>query len=67
MRSIAKLAHLGTSGGRSPLFDVVGHVRRVLTAAALDRRPPRPLRDIDDWSDQAEVAYYEDGRAFRMP
>ncbi|WP_237481114.1 hypothetical protein [Lichenibacterium dinghuense] len=65
MRTIAKLAHLGPSGGRSPLSEVVGHVLRALAAATSDRRPTRPLRDIDEWSDQAEIAFYEDGRAGR--
>ena len=65
MRTIAKLAHLGHSGGRSPLSDVLGSVRRALTAAASDRRSIRPMQDIDIWSDQAEVAYYEDCRASR--
>ena len=65
MLTIAKLAHLGPSGGRSPLSDVIDHVRRALAAAAPDRRSTRPLQDIDDWSDQAEVAYYETCRASR--
>ena len=32
---------------------------RALVATALDLRPARPLQDLDGWSDQAEVAYYE--------
>ncbi len=64
MRTIAKLAHLGTPGGRSPLSDVFGHVKRALSATS-DRRPLRPLQDIDGWSTQAEVAYYEDCRVCR--
>lgn len=64
MRTIAKLAHLGTPGGRFPLSDMLDHVKRALSAKA-DRRPARPLQDIDGWSDQAEVAYYEDCRASR--
>ncbi|RYB03702.1 hypothetical protein [Lichenibacterium ramalinae] len=64
MRTIAKLAHLGTQGGRFPLLDVIDNVKRVLSAAA-DRRSTRPLQDLDGWSDQAEVAYYEDCRACR--
>ena len=63
MRTISKLAHLGNTAGRSPLSDVLGHVRRALAAAAPDRRPTRPMQDIDDWSDQAEVAHYENCRA----
>ncbi len=67
MRNFTKLAHLGHSGARSPLADMLDHVRRALTAAAPDRRPSRPLQDMDGWSDQAEVAYYEDCRAGRCP
>ena len=29
------------------------------------RRMPRPLQDLDGWSDQAEVAFYEDLRSTR--
>ena len=65
MRTISKLALLGNSGGRFPLSHMLGHVRRVLSAAALDRRSARPLQDIDDWSDQAEVAFYESYSAGR--
>ena len=63
MRTITRLAHLGTPGGRFPLSDMFDHVRRAFSKA--DRRQPRPLQSIDDWSDQAEVAYYEDCRASR--
>lgn len=66
MRTNTKLAPLGTSGGRFPLSGMLGHVRRALAAAACDRRATRPLQDIDDWSDQAEVAYYEDCRTLRF-
>ena len=65
MRTITKLAHVGHSSGRSPLTGMLGHVRRALTTATPDRRPSRPQQDIDEWSDQAEVAYYEDCRASR--
>ncbi len=64
MRTIAKLAHLGTSGHRASLTDVLDHVRRAL-APKTDRRMTRPLQDLDNWSDQAEVAFYEDGHAGR--
>lgn len=67
MRTIAKLAPSGHHGARSPLADVLGHVRRAIGAAVADRRAPRPLRDIDDWSDQTEVAFYEDCRGARCP
>ena len=64
MRTIARLAHPGFQSGRSPLSHIIDNVRRALSAAA-DRRSPRPLQDLDGWSDQAEVAYYEDCRACR--
>lgn len=64
MRTITKLAHPGPAGARSSLTGVFDHVRRALNAAA-DRRLLRPLQDIDDWSHQSEVAYYEDGRPGR--
>lgn len=64
MRTISKLAHPGTSGARSPLADMLDHVKRALTAAA-ERRPLRPMQDIDEWSHHSEVAYYEDGRPGR--
>lgn len=64
MSKIAKLAHLGTNGGRFPLTDMFDNVWRALSGAG-ERRPARPLQDIDGWSDQAEVAYYESCRACR--
>ena len=64
MRMIAKLALLGTPHQRSPLSDVIDQVKRALTAGS-DRKPMRRLQDIDSWSDQAEVAHYEDCRAAR--
>ena len=64
MRTITKLAHLGIQGGFSPLSDVLGHVKRAWCAKA-DRRPIRPLQDLDGWSDQAEVAFYETCTASR--
>ncbi len=64
MTRIAKLAHLGTTGGRAPLSDMLDNVRRALSGA-VERRAPRPLQDLDGWSDQAEVAYYETCRAGR--
>ena len=64
MRTISKLAHLGLQGGLSPLSDVLDHVKRALIAKA-DRRPARPLQDLDSWSDQAEVAFYETCKASR--
>lgn len=64
MRTITKLAHLGIQGGLSPLSDVLVHVKRAWGAKA-DRRPIRPLQDLDSWSDQAEVAFYETCKASR--
>ena len=65
MRTIAKIAHLG-HGGRSPLADAIGHVRRALGTAA-ERRSMRPHQDLDGWSDQAEVAFYEGCRGHHCP
>ncbi len=59
MRTIAKLAYSGTHGQRSSLSDVIDHVKRAFCVKSY-RRGARPLQDLDDWSDQAEVAYYED-------
>jgi hypothetical protein len=59
MRMIAKLAHVGIHGQRSALSDVIDHVKRACSVKSY-RRGARPLQDLDNWSDQAEVAYYED-------
>ena len=59
MRVIAKLAHVGIHGQRSPLSDVIDHVKRACSVKPYRRSAP-PLQDLDSWSDQAEVAYYED-------
>ncbi len=59
MRTIAKLAYSGTHGQRSSLSDVIDQVKRAFSVKSY-RRGTRPLQDLDDWSDQAEVAYYED-------
>ena len=64
MSTFAKLAHLGAGVGFSPLADLFDHVRRRF-AVTSDRRARRPLQDIDGWSDQAEVAYYEACRLCR--
>ena len=64
MRTITKLAHLGTAGPRAPFAGVFDHVKRALSAA-VERRPLRPLQDIDEWSHHSEVAFYEDGRPGR--
>ncbi len=44
--------------------DVLQSARRVIEATA-EGLMARPLRDIDEWSDQSEVAFYEEGRAGR--
>ena len=64
MRTITKLAPTGFHGQRTSLGDMVGTIKRVC-AIKSDRRPQRPLQDIDGWSDQAEVAFYEDCRLSR--
>ena len=64
MRMIAKLATFGTPHQRSPLTDAIHYVKRAWTVGS-DRKPTRRLQDIDSWSDQAEVAYYEGCRAAR--
>ncbi len=64
MSTLAKLAHLGTGIGLSPIADLFDSVRRHL-ASTTDRRLRRPFQDIDGWSDQAEVAYYENCRLSR--
>ncbi|MGI3903666.1 MAG: hypothetical protein ACRYGP_14740 [Janthinobacterium lividum] len=64
MSTLAKLAHLGTGAGLSPIADFFDTVRRRF-ATTSDRRARRPLQDIDGWSDQAEVAYYENCRLCR--
>ena len=61
---IAKLASLGTPHQRSPLNELIHHVKRAWTTSS-DRKSARRLQDIDSWSDQAEVAIYEDCRAAR--
>ena len=61
---IAKLVPLGTPHQRSPLSDIIDQVKRAWTAGS-ERKTTRRLQDIDSWSDQAEVAYYEDCRAVR--
>ena len=43
---------------------MVGTLKRSWAVKA-SRRNPRPLEDIDGWSDQAEVAFYEDNRLSR--
>lgn len=65
MLTHAKSARPDASSQRSALGDMMGQVRRSLAAKAA-RRLPRPLEDIDSWSDQTEVAFYEDVRPSRL-
>ena len=44
---------------RLPGAGVIEAARRVFESSA-DRANPTPLRDLDRWSDQTEVAFYED-------
>ncbi len=64
MRTMTKLASLGTPHQRSPLNEIIHQVKRAW-AINSDRKPTRRLQDIDSWSDQAEVAIYEDCRGAR--
>ena len=57
MSTITKLIS-GSSEARQPRAGVLDHVKRALHARA-DRRAHRPLQDLDTWSDQSEVDYYE--------
>ena len=62
MRTITKLVFPGSNEARQPRGGVLDHVKRALHARA-DRRIPRPLQDLDTWSDQSEVDYYEHCRS----
>lgn len=64
MRTEAKLAHLAGSDAKSLVLEVVTQVKRAWITKA-ERRDARPLRDVDGWSDQSEVAFYEEGRGPR--
>ncbi len=57
MKTESKLAHLRDSIQK--FQTVVGSARRALESK-IDRLSARPLRDLDGWSDQAEVAFYEE-------
>ncbi len=59
MKSESKLAHLRGSLQKFHIQDVIHSARKVLESK-VDRLTIRPLRDVDDWSDQAEVAFYEE-------
>ena len=64
MRTESKLASLWGVFQKLSLHDVMQSARRVIEATP-ERGVSRPLRDIDDWSDQSEVAYYEEVLARR--
>lgn len=58
MKSETKLAQFVSTLNRLHLPEVVSTARRALESR-LDRSA-RPLRDLDGWSTQAEVAFYEE-------
>lgn len=64
MKSESKLAHLRDTIQKLHLQDVIHSARRALESTA-QRWSARPLRDVDGWSDQAEVAFYEECQARR--
>lgn len=64
MRTETKLAPMRGALQKLHLADVLQSVRRVLDATT-DRAIERRLRDIDSWSDQTEVAFYEEACAKR--
>ena len=64
MKSETKLAHLRGSIQKLHISNVIDSARKVLEST-VDRLTVRPLRDIDGWSDQAEVAFYEECRGRR--
>ena len=64
MRQIIKLAPSGFHGHRTSLGDMFGTIMRTWSEKAA-RRTPRPLQDVDGWSDQAEIAFYEGCRPTR--
>lgn len=59
MKTESKLAHLRDSFQKLHLHNVVHSARRALESK-IDRLSARPLRDADGWSDQTEVAFYEE-------
>lgn len=62
MRFEEKLARSRGTEPRSHVQGVLGSMKRILSRK-IDRHAERPLRDIDGWSTQSEVAYYEQGHA----
>lgn len=59
MRTETKLASMRGAFQKLNLQDVLQSARRVLEATT-ERSADRRLREIDGWSDQSEVAYYEE-------
>lgn len=64
MKSEAKLAHLRGNMQKFHIQDVIHSARKILECK-LDGSTVRPLRDVDGWSDQAEVAFYEEAQGRR--
>ena len=64
MHTGSKLAAPSGTELKHNVFEVVDSLKRVLLSSP-SRRPPRQLKDLDTWSDQTEVAFYEEGHARR--
>ena len=64
MRSQSKLAHLRGTLQKLHIQDVIHSARKVFESK-VDRLTIRPLRDVDGWSDQSEVAFYEESAGRR--
>ena len=59
MKTDTKLAPMRGVLQKLHLESVVTAARRAIEST-LERQGQRPLRDVDGWSDQAEVAFYEE-------
>ena len=59
MKTDTKLALVRGAIQKLHVQDMILSARRVLEET-IERANTRPSRDIDRWSDQAEVAFYED-------
>ncbi|HEX4765499.1 MAG TPA: hypothetical protein VH414_04400 [Lichenihabitans sp.] len=59
MKTDTKLAPFRGALQKLHLHAVVTTARRAIEST-MERYGQRPLRDVDGWSDQAEVAFYEE-------
>ncbi len=59
MKTETRLAPIRDALQKLHLHAVVATARRAIYST-MGRYGQRPLRDIDGWSDQAEVAFYEE-------